>query len=205
MRDALAIRLRDAPFGDGRQLRIALRVVDEIDLSVVDAVGQDVAQRGRAFGDIDAVLAERRIEIDEALFDALEQQDRREHPARVADQVRRRRGRALAGLEVLEAVALFPENDTVAHDGRRHTGDAGLLAQRFEIGVEDRDDAVGREDRLLRRADGRRQEQSARESGQQPAHGQRISVNFMNPTTSSPCQGHTKAALRGAAWARTRT
>ena len=205
VRHRLAVRLGDAPLRDGRDLCVALGAVKKVRLTLDDTMTEKVAESGAAVHDVDAVLPERSIEVEEPLFDALQHQDRGERAARVTYEVRCRRRRPLTRLEILESVALLPEDRPVADESGRHPRDSRLRAERLEIRVENRDDPIGREDRLLRRRHRRREKERARQSGQQRAHVQRISVNFVKPTTSSPCHGQTNEALRGAACARTRT
>jgi hypothetical protein len=174
MRDALAVRLRRAPFHERRELRVALGAVDERFFGRLGRrMAQEAAQRRFRLRQRQVVVLERLVEIDPALLHALQQQDRGERAAHVADEVGRVGCRALAGRDVLKSVALLPRHVAVLDDGGGHAGDAALDAQGLEIALENREGTRGREQRrqLLPGGAGHDQQDQAGEQREADARG----------------------------------
>ena len=152
MRDALPIRLRRAPFHERREPGVPFGAVDERRRALGRRVAEDLPERGVGLRRVEAVDAERQVEREPPLLDALQQQHRRQRPAHVADQIRRIRRGAHARRDVLESEALFPDDHSVAHNRRRHARDAALLPESLEVALED-GNAAGQDRRLLLRPD----------------------------------------------------
>ena len=168
-------------------------------------MAEDLSNRDAGLRKFAAVFPNRIVEIQLAVLRTLEQQDRSERAAQIADEIRRVRRRRDPGGGVLVAVTLFPNDHAVADDGGRKSRNPYLLPKGFEIVIEDRQRAVRRKDGRLLRDHNRRGQYGHQDDRRRKSTHHRMKVNFARPTTSSACQGHTKDMIRGVLWARTRT
>ena len=133
-------------------------------------MAQDLAERGVAVRHLDPVEAQGTIELEVALLDALQQEDRGKRSRRVTNQVGRVRRRTDPRRDVLKAITLLPQHHAVAHERGRHSGNAGLLAQRLQVRIENGNDAERREEGLLAGGAGAPEQDDERGKAEQLAH-----------------------------------